>query len=123
MQINLSPQRRDDTLQLIRNGSALSINGEVFDFSQMAAGDTLPASAISSEWFLGQVDNVGGELEITLILPLPANYSQQQAFPEPLFNVPNGPVALPQPMPVIAVEPDQSQDLAVVSPETQEADA
>ncbi|MGC1328977.1 hypothetical protein, partial [Pseudomonas sp.] len=84
MKINLSPQRRDDTLEVACAGAVLTINGEAFDFSKMADGDTLPSSAISSPWFAGQVDNFGGELELTLILPLPANYSPEQAFPEPL---------------------------------------
>ena len=99
MRIKLSPVRRDDTLEVSRAGVTLTIKGEVFDFSQMAAGDTLPSSAISSLWFFGQVDNVDGELELTLILPLPANYSQEQAFPIPLENVPNGPVVFPAPLP------------------------
>lgn len=99
MRIKLSPQRRDDTLQVVRSGNVLVINGEPFDFSQMAEGDTLPASAIASNWFFDKVDNVGGELELTLILPLPANFSPEQAFPVPLEYVPNGPVAFPQPSP------------------------
>jgi hypothetical protein len=98
MKINLSPQRRDDTLELSRSGAVLTINGEAFDFSQMAAGDTLPASAISSSWFAGEVNNIAGELELTLLLPLPVNFSPEQAFPEPLLNVGDGPVALPQPL-------------------------
>ncbi len=97
MRIKLSPQRRDDTLQVVRSDNVLVINGEPFDFSQMADGDTLPASAISSNWFFDKVDNVGGELELTLILPLPANFSPEQAFPVPLDSVSNGPVAFPQP--------------------------
>ena len=99
MIIKLSPQRRDDKLEVSRVGAVLTINGEAFDFSKMASGDTLPASAISSPWFSGQVDNVGGELELTLILPLPANYSSEQAFPVPLENVPDGPVVFPAPIP------------------------
>ncbi|MDR7285688.1 hypothetical protein J2X84_004538 [Pseudomonas corrugata] len=99
MKINLSPTRRDDTLQISRVGSALNINGELFDFSRMVDGDTLPATAIASEWFMGQVDNIGGELELTLFLPLPANFSHEQAFPQPLLHVPDGPVILPQPTP------------------------
>jgi hypothetical protein len=99
MKINLSPMRRDDSLEVSRSGNSLTINGEVFDFSQMADGDTLPASAISSTWLAAQIDNIGGELELTLRLPLPVNYSPQQAFPTPLENVPDGPVAFPAPMP------------------------
>lgn len=100
MKINLSPQRRDETLDVARTDAVLVINNETFDFSQMADGDTLPTSAISSPWFTGQVDNVGGKLDLTLILPLPANYSQAQAFPESLVLANNGPVQLPQPLTV-----------------------
>lgn len=99
MNINLSPQRRDDSLAVSVSGDVLSINGEAFDFSRMVDGDTLPASAINSEWFVGQVNRTGQELELTLILPLPANYSPEQAFPAPLFNVRNGTVFLPKPLP------------------------
>lgn len=99
MKIKLSPLRTDDTLEVSRAGAMLTINGEAFDFSQMADGDTLPASAISSPWFFGQIDNVGGELELTLILPLPVNYSPEQAFPIPLESVPDGPVVFPAPLP------------------------
>lgn len=98
MKINLSPQRRDDTLELSVAGAVLTVNGEPFDFSQMADGDTLPASAITSEWFMGDVHKSDGELELTLILPLPANYSPAQAFPVPLVITADGPVALPQPL-------------------------
>lgn len=105
MKINLSPQRRDDTLELSRAGAVLTVNGEAFDFSPMADGDTLPVSAISSPWFAGEVSNIAGELELTLLLPLPVNFSPEQAFPEPLLNVPDGPVALPQPLPA----PDTAQ--------------
>ena len=108
MKIDLSPQRRDDTLEVSRVGAMLTINGEAFDFSQMADGDTLPTSAISSPWIAGQVDNVGGELELTLILPLPVNYSSEQAFPIPLENVPDGPVVFPAPLP---------EPIAVAAPE------
>lgn len=106
MKINLSPQRRGDSLVVVRAGSVLILNGETFDFTQMADGDTLPAAAISSQWFEGQVDKVGDELELTLILPLPDNYSPAQAFPEPLLLASDGPVSLPQPLPVAIVEPD-----------------
>lgn len=109
MKINLSPMRRDDEVSVSRVGAILTINGEDFDFTQIGDGDTLPASAIASPWFTGQVDNVGGELELTLILPLPANYSQAQAFPDPITVFVDGPVALPQPLPIegaVTLEPE-----------------
>lgn len=104
MKINLSPQRRDDTLELSISGQTITVNGEIFDFSPMADGDTLPASAISCAWFVGDVHKTDGELELTLILPLPVNYSPAQAFPEPLVVSADGPVALPQPLSVPKAE-------------------
>ena len=104
MRIKLSPTRRDDTLSVVRTGNILTLNGVTFDFSQMNDGDTLPRSAIQSEWFAGDVDNVSGELTLTLLLPLPANFSQEQAFPVDLTNVPDGPVILPQPLPIVEIQ-------------------
>lgn len=100
MKISLSPQRRDDTLTVFKAGNVLSINGESFDFSRMVEGDTLPRAAISSAWFAGDVSMVGGELELTLLLPIPDNYSQEQAFPVPITNVGDGQVVLPAALPV-----------------------
>jgi hypothetical protein len=107
MRIKLSPQRRDDTLTVIRSGSILTVNGEFFDFTQMGDGDTLPRSAIQSEWFAGDVDKADGELTLTLLFPNPWNYSQEQAFPVDLLNVPNGPVIFPQPLPEPVIEVQQ----------------
>jgi len=101
MKIRLSPQRRDDTLEVIRSGSTLIVNGESFDFSVMGDGDTLPMAAVQSEWFVGDIEKVGGELSLTLLLPLPPNFSQEQAFPADLVDVPNGPVVFPQPLPEV----------------------
>lgn len=107
MRVNLFPQRRDDTLSVVRDGSILTLNGEVFDFSRMSDGDTLPMNAFNDGWFMGDVDKKDGELSLTLILPLPYNYSQAQAFPLPLLNVPDGPVVLPQPLPSDKPEVEQ----------------
>ncbi len=99
MIIKLIPQRRDDTLKVIKSGNALTVNGEVFDFSPMTDGSTLPRAAISSQWFAGDVEMQNGELTLTLLLPLPANYSPEQAFPVDLTNVPDGQVIFPAPLP------------------------
>lgn len=100
MHIILSPQRREDTLEISKNGDILIINGEAFDFSPMNEGDTLPAGATTCEWIIGDVHKEAGELKLKLILPLPVNFSPEQAFPEPLISVPNGPVMFPQALPV-----------------------
>lgn len=104
MLIKLSPQRRDDTLSAVKSGNTLTLNGEQFDFTQMGAGDTLPRSAITSEWIVSDIDNIDGELALTLLLPLPANFSPEQAFPVDLLNVPDGSVIFPQPLPDPVIE-------------------
>ena len=106
MRIELRPIRSDNTLSVIRSGDSLLINGEVFDFSPMTGGATLPASAINSQRFAGQVDRVDDKLELTIFLPLPINFSPEQAYPEPLLDVADGAVSLPQPLadPAVTVE-------------------
>jgi len=98
MKITLSAVRRDETLVVHRQGAVLTVNGEAFDFSRMQDGDTLPASAVASLWFADNtdIDCVGGELELTMILPYPEVHSPAQAFPIPLLSVPDGPVEFPQ---------------------------
>jgi hypothetical protein len=100
MIIKLSPLRTDEILEVVKSGDMLKVNGEDFDFSQVGEGDTLPANAISSEWFdRGAVDRINGELVLTLTLPNPWNFSPEQAFPVPLIDVPDGPVVFPAPLP------------------------
>lgn len=98
MIIKLSPQRRDDPLEVIKAGHVLIVNGEKFDFSSISDGATLPRSAIDSEWFAGDVEMISGDLVVTLLFPNPTNYSPAQAFPVDLVGVPDGPVAFPQPL-------------------------
>ncbi|WP_055128529.1 hypothetical protein [Pseudomonas mediterranea] len=98
MRIILSPQRRDDILEVSKLGDVLTVNGEEFDLSPIGEGDTLPREAINSVWFAGPVDRSDGELVLTLLFPNPWNYSQAQAFPLPLENVPDGPVEFPGPL-------------------------
>jgi len=112
MKINLSPQLRGDTLAVVKNGEVLTVNGEEFDLSPIGCGDTLPASAITSPWFTGQVDRINGELVLTMILPLPDNYSPAQAFPHPLVNVPDGVVMFPAPLPPVITKEAIGEELA-----------
>ncbi|KFE48023.1 hypothetical protein [Pseudomonas congelans] len=104
MIIKLSPQRREGTLEVVKKGDVLVVNGEEFDFSTMPEGATLPVAAIRSEWFFSDVDRVDGELIMTMWLPLPANYSQEQASPVDLIDIPDGPVAFPKPLPPTPVD-------------------
>lgn len=95
MNINLTPQRRDDTLTVVKQGDILIVNGTMFDFSLLMDGAALPANAIDSPWFAGPVERIGGELQIGLIVPHGVAPSNAVAFPQPLLNVPDGPVEIP----------------------------
>lgn len=95
MNLTFSPVRFDATLELARRGDTITINGEAFDFSPLPDGATLPPEAITSDWFAGPVERVGGVLHITLRLPHGANAPQETLFPTPLTLTGNGPVSLP----------------------------
>lgn len=109
MIIKLSPIRSDAELAITKQGAVLILNGESFDFTNMGDGDTLPLEAITSPWFADSVIRTGDTLELTLRLPLPANFSPEQAFPVPLLNVPDGAVSLPQALlaPIVTAEVTQ----------------
>ncbi len=95
MIIDLSPQRRDDVLEVTKAGDALTIDGVAFDFSALPDGATIPAGEVPCEWLVGPVERIAGELHLTLILPHGPNPSQAVAFPAPLIDPPDGVIALP----------------------------
>ena len=95
MKINLSPQRRDDTLTVFKQGDILTINGTDYDFTDLPDGGTLPAEAVDCEYVIGSVDRVNGELELTLLLPHGPNAYEAARFPEPIINPADGEVELP----------------------------
>ncbi|KAB0502754.1 hypothetical protein [Pseudomonas lini] len=101
MNITLYGQRYDDEpFELIKQGDSLLINGEEFDLSPLPEGGSLPGSAVDSQWFaLGQIERVGGNIQLSLLYPIPANFSPEQSTPKVLGNPPDGPVSLPQPLP------------------------
>ena len=96
MKITLSPQRRDDTLTVIKQGDVLTINSTEYDFTDLPDGGTLPADAVDCEFVIGSVDRVNGELELTLLLPHGANASEDARFPEPIIDPADGEVELPK---------------------------
>lgn len=104
MRIQFTPQRREDSLVLVRAGDVLTVNGEVFSFEPIKDGDVLPVEAIDSPWFAGPVTRVQGQLQIVLVLPFPANFSPAQSHPDDLVLTSDGPVALPQPLPAPEIE-------------------
>ena len=96
MKINLSPQRRDDTLIVIKLGDKLTINGTEYDFTQLPDGGTLPKDAIDCEWIISDVNRVDGELELALLLPHSADATEAARFPEPVIDPADGEVELPK---------------------------
>ena len=96
MKINLSPQRRDDTLTVIKQGDVLTINGTEYDFTDLPNGGTLPADAVDSEYIIDSVDRVDGDLELTLLLPHGPNATEAARFPEPIIDPADGEVELPK---------------------------
>ncbi|KKB86477.1 hypothetical protein VW29_02685 [Devosia limi DSM 17137] len=105
MRISFSPQRRDDALTVHKRGDVLTINGEVFDFSELPNGGTLPADAINSQWIVGDVVRGNGGVSLTLLLPHGANPSEAVAFPAILVNPANGNVPVPFDRPPVQPEP------------------
>lgn len=95
MIIDLSPQRRDDLLEVAKAGDALTINGVAFDFSALPDGATIPAGDVPCEWLVGPVERIAGDLHLTLILPHGPSPSQTVAFPPPLIDPADGVIALP----------------------------
>ncbi|RVO34803.1 hypothetical protein [Sinorhizobium meliloti] len=95
MKIGLSPQRRDDALEVLKAGDTLTINGAAFDFSALPDGASIPAAEIPCDWIAGPVERIAGELHLTLILPHGPSPSQAVAFPSPLTDPPDGVIALP----------------------------
>ena len=119
MIIHFIPVRMGDAIEYAVMGDSLIVNGERFDFSRMKNGDVLAATAIASDCFGHVVTRTDGQIELSLILPNPHNYSHEQAFPVSLFNVTDGPVPQPpplpeeEPMPVPELSPEDMEVLEV----------
>lgn len=106
MHITLSPVRMDETLNVSRISDVLTLNDIEFDFGPLPEGATLPAEAIDSDWIVGPVSRIDGDLHLTLRLPHGPNPSQAVAFPEPIHVTEDGPIALPfDPEPEVIEEP------------------
>lgn len=98
MKIKLSPIRMDEQLTASVDGDKISINGEVFDFTPLQEGAIIPADAVQSDWIVGDVCLILGEIHLTLRLPHGMNAPHETRFPaayyEPMTVV-DGPVPLP----------------------------
>ena len=95
MKIYLSPQVRPDALEVLKAGDKLTVNGEAFDFTQLPEGAVLPAAAVNGEFIIGDVRREGGELQLTLLLPIAWDAPESCTFPQPILNPADGRVPLP----------------------------
>lgn len=95
MRISFSPQRRDETVTVVKTGDILTINGDAFDFSDLPDGATIPAGAVPCEFIAGPVERIEGELHLMLLLPHGPSPEPWQAFPEPVIDPPDGSLDLP----------------------------
>lgn len=96
MKITLSPQRRDDTLTVNKQGDTLIINGTAYDFSVIPDGATLPKNATDCEWLASDIERIDGVLHLTLLLPHGRDASHKARFPQPIVNPADGILELPQ---------------------------
>lgn len=95
MRIIFSPQRRDAELSVSKAGDSLTVDGVLFDFSQLEDGATLPYGSIQSEWILPPVERIDGSLVLTLVLPHAADAPEYVRFPSDLVDPPDGQINLP----------------------------
>lgn len=96
MIITFTPMRRTDRLELHRQADCLSVNGELFDFSALPEGATLPKSAVACPWLASDVERIDGRLHLSLILPHGPAAGVAARFPDRIELDGDGPVALPQ---------------------------
>lgn len=95
MNITLTPQVRTDSLTLSKAGDILTINGDAFDFSFIAEGDVLPQDAVVCPLLASDVTRTGGEITLTLILPITLGASEDARFPAPILNALDGAIEVP----------------------------
>lgn len=95
MQITLRPMRGDRPLQLERSGDRLIVDGEMFDFTPLPDGATLPRDAVACRWLADDVRRIGGVLHLTLVLPHGPDAPHDTRFPSNVAMTGDGPVPLP----------------------------
>lgn len=98
MIIKLSPRVCDDAQPVISvTGDVLTIDGDALDFTPLSEGDTLPSEAVGSPWLqrFSEVTRTGGDVCLTLILPIRWDAPEESRFPEPIVVTSGGTVTLP----------------------------
>lgn len=97
MIINLTPIRTDTPQPTVFvSGDVLTVNDVEFDLSQLGEGDRLPSDAVDSPWVVeADIMRTGGNVVVTLLLPIGPNAPEASRFPDPIIVDTDGPVTLP----------------------------
>lgn len=96
MKIFLSPQRRDDTLIIVKLGDKLTVNDIDYDFTDLQEGEILPKEAVDCYWIISDVIRTAENgIELTFLFPNGPNASHAARFPDPILNPPDGIMELP----------------------------
>jgi len=86
MIIDLSPVRDDGALDVACNGNTALIDGLFYDFGQLGEGDRLPRAAVTCPALRSDVTRQGGQVRLTLHLPLPVDADFALRFPDPIMS-------------------------------------
>jgi hypothetical protein len=112
MRLQLSPVFfLGQALTVYKQGDSLTINGLTLDFTQLPEGATLPAAATGTEWIVSPVERIGGDLVLTLLLPIPDEADQAARYPADIVTPADGLVVLPIPD---AEQPAPAQGYAAI---------
>lgn len=101
MRISFSPTRplpgSEGALVLEKShGDRLRINGDLFNFNPLLDGGTIPEGAVPSDFIVGPVDRIDGEVHITLRLPVSGDCTDPwMCFPETIHVTEDGPIDVP----------------------------
>lgn len=88
MHIRLSPQYRDASLTVEKQGDILTVNGAAYDFSSIPDGATV--ENVPCDFIVGPVSRINGEIHLTLIAPHGGKPTETEAFPPALEAAPDG---------------------------------
>lgn len=82
MKIKFHPQLRNDEILISISGDTIYINNEPYDFSPINEGETLPRNAISSDFFIDDINRVNGHITLGVLLPHKTDSSNTIKFPQ-----------------------------------------
>lgn len=97
MIINLTPIRSDWMQPTVSvAGDVLTVNDIEFDLSPLGEGDRLPPDAVDSPFVVeADITRTGGDIVVTLLLPIGPHAPEASRFPVPIIVNTDGPVTLP----------------------------